>query len=152
MEVKRKTAKDIAARSKTAPISVAPSDKVFNALSVMAERNIGAVLVMEGERLVGILSERDCVRKLDLKGRAARETSVKDIMTKDVISVPGERDVEECRKIMSERRIRHLPIVDDGKVVGILSIRDVLEEVIAEDERRIQNLETERLAMNTGTY
>jgi len=107
---------------------------------------------VSGERLMGILSERDCVRKLDVKGRNARDTTVSDIMTKDVMTVTSDRLVEDCRKIMSERKVRHLPVVDDGKISGVLSIRDVLEEVIAEEERQIQSLETERLAINEGQY
>lgn len=147
-----RVARDVLARTKSGAVAVAPGDTVLDALKMMAERNIGALLVMEGQRLVGLLSERDCVRKLDVKGRSARDTRVADIMTKDVLTVPSDRPLDECRKIMGERRFRHLPVVDNGNVVGVLSIRDVLEEVIAEEERQIQNLETERLAINEGQY
>lgn len=147
-----RTARDVLARTKTGAIAVAPTDTVLVAMTVMAERNIGAVLVMEGERLVGILSERDCVRKLEVQNRNPRGTRTDDIMTKDVLTVPSDRPLDQCRKIMSERKFRHLPVVDDGKVIGLLSIRDVLEEVIAEEERQIRDLETERAAVNAGLY
>jgi CBS domain-containing protein len=152
VEKSERKVSDILARTRSGAIAVAPTDTVLSALTVMAERNIGAVLVVSGERLMGILSERDCVRKLDVKGRNARDTTVSDIMTKDVMTVTSDRLVEDCRKIMSERKVRHLPVVDDGKISGVLSIRDVLEEVIAEEERQIQSLETERLAINEGQY
>lgn len=149
---RRYSAGDVLARTKSPAVVISPTDNVLTALGVMAERNIGALLVTEGERLVGILSERDCVRKLDLKGRKAAETAVGDIMTRDVLSVTSDRLIVDCRRIMSERRFRHLPVVDEGRVSGMLSMRDVLEEVIAEEERQIQNLETERLAINKGLY
>lgn len=145
------TASDMLARSRFPAISIAPTERVLTALALMEARNISALLVTEGDRLVGILAERDCVRKLDLKGRRASETAVGDIMTKDVLTVTSDRAVSECRKIMSERSVRHLPVVDEGRIIGVLSIRDVLEEVIAEDERQVQNLATE-LAAYKGLY
>jgi CBS domain-containing protein len=139
------------ARSRLPAITIAPTEMILTALALMEARNISALLVTEGERLVGILAERDCVRKLDLKGRRASETAVGDIMTKDVLTVTSDRAVPECRKIMSERKVRHLPVVDEGRIIGVLSIRDVLEEVIAEDERQVQNLATE-LGAYKGLY
>src|SRR5215510_10326029 len=122
------------------------------ALEVLSEKNIGAVLVMEGSRLVGIFSERDYARKGELQGRTAGNTPVSEVMTSSVTSVTPDRTVEECRKIMGERRIRHLPVVDGENVVGVLSSRDILDEIIAEDEKLIRDLETERLMTNTGNY
>lgn len=133
-------------------ISVQAGSAVRTALEVMARHNIGAVLVMDGDRLAGIFSERDYARKGELEGRIAGDTVVSDVMTSKVVSVAPERTVEECRKLMAERRIRHLPVVDGGKVIGVLSSKDILDEVIAEDEKLIHDLETERLLTTTGNY
>jgi CBS domain-containing protein len=154
MEKSTKTALAVVERKKTGIVGVAPGDSVLAALQVMAERNIGAALVMNGDRLVGILSERDYARKVELRGRTARDTTVADIMTANVFCVAPSDTIEACRKIMNEKRIRHLPVVEDRHVVGVLSSRDVLEEVIAEEEKVIRELETERLISTTdpGTY
>jgi CBS domain-containing protein len=154
MEKSTKTALAVVERKKTGIVGVAPGDSVLAALQVMAERNIGAVLVMESGRLIGILSERDCARKVELRGRSARDTTVAEIMTANVFCVAPGDTIEACRKLMGEKRIRHLPVVEDRRVIGVLSSRDVLEEVIAEDEKVIRQLETERLIATTdpGTY
>ena len=110
--------------------SVAPDDTVFRALEVMAEHDIGAVLVMEGETLRGILSERDYARKVILLGRASRHTPVSEIMTRDVETVTPEDSIDHCMALMTEKRIRHLPVVEEGKVVGVISIGDVVKAVI----------------------
>jgi len=103
---------------------------------------------------VGIFSERDYARKGELQGRAAGSTAVREVMTSNIVSVTPDRMVEECRRIMGERRIRHLPVLDGEKVIGVLSSKDILDEVIAEDEKLIRDLETERLQMTTtaGNY
>src|SRR5215469_2518004 len=148
-----KTAKQMIDAKKRAGIfSVSPDSTVLAALKALAEHDIGAVLVVEQERLVGILSERDCARKLELQGRTAAATRVRDIMTAKVLAVRPEQSAEECRKIMGEARIRHLPVVEDGCAIGVLSSKDILDEVIAEDERLIRQLETERLMTNAGQY
>jgi len=109
---------------------------------------------MEGTKLVGIFSERDYARKGELQGRTAVGTSILEVMTSNIASVTPDRMVEECRRIMGERRIRHLPVLDGEKVIGVLSSKDILDEVIAEDEKLIRDLETERLLMTTtgGNY
>jgi len=107
------------------------------------------VLVMEGTRLIGIFSERDYARKGEFQGRTAGSTAIREVMTSNIASVTPDRMVEECRKIMGERRIRHLPVLDGEKVIGVLSSKDILDEVIAEDEKLIRDLETERLQMTT---
>lgn len=133
-------------------VAVAPDDSVLAALGVLAKHNIGAVLVMEGDRLVGILSERDYARKVELQGKTAKETPVRAIMTGKVIAVRQDQTVEDCRKLMGDARIRHLPVVDGERVIGVLSSKDILDEIVAEDERHIKELETERLMTNTGVY
>jgi CBS domain-containing protein len=149
----KKTAKQlIEAKKRPGAISISPNSTVLAALKLLADHDIGAVLVMERDRLVGILSERDCVRNLELRDRAAGTTQVRDIMTSKVLSVRPDQTVEECRKIMGDGRIRHLSVVDGERVVGVLSSKDILDEVIAEDEKVIQQLETERLVTMTGNY
>ena len=136
-------------------ISVAPDDTVLDALKVMAEKDIGAVLVMRGESVVGILSERDYARNVDLKGRSAASTPVREIMTEKIVFAAPTDTIMQCMALMKQRRIRHLPVIDGTKAVGVLSARDVLEEVIAEEEEVLKDLQQERIffAGNTGgTY
>jgi len=153
MEKPTKTAKQLLDLKKQAgAISVTPDSTALAALKVLAEHNIGAVLVMEGDRLSGILSERDYARKVELHGRSAGGTLVRDIMTSKVVFVRPDQSAEECRKIMGDARIRHLPVVDGDRVVGVLSSKDILDEVIARDEEVIKRLETERLMTTTGNY
>jgi CBS domain-containing protein len=136
-------------------ISVAADDTVLRALTIMAEKDIGAVLVMRGESMVGILSERDCARNVDLKGRAAANTQVHEIMTEEIVFVTPADTIMQCMALMKQRRIRHLPVVDRTKVIGVLSARDVLEEVIAEEEVVLKDLIKDRVfyAGDTGgTY
>jgi CBS domain-containing protein len=153
MEIPRKTAKQLLDLKRQAGfISVTAESTVLAALKVLANSNIGAVLVMDGERLVGIFSERDYARKGELAGRTANATTVGEVMTTSVISVTQDRSVEDCRKIMGERRIRHLPVVDGEKVIGVLSSKDILDEIITEDEKVIQQLETEREMTDRGLY
>lgn len=122
--------------------TVTPETTVFDALALMAEKEIGAVLVVESDQLYGIFSERDYARKVVLKGRSSRETTVGDIMTQQVFFVRPNSDVEECMVLMSEKHIRHLPVLsDDGKLVGIISIGDVVKAIIADHEVLINHLE-----------
>ena len=122
-------------------ISVSPETNVFDALQVMSEKNIGAVLVTENKKLVGILSERDYARKVILAGKTSKETKVKEIMTSNVICVQPEQLIEECMAIMSSKHIRHLPVMENGELAGIISIRDVVTAIISEKEFTIKQLE-----------
>ncbi|WP_207485192.1 CBS domain-containing protein [Arenibaculum pallidiluteum] len=133
---------------------ISPEASVLSALESLAEKDVGALIVCNGERLVGIVSERDCARKVELLGRTARGTAVSEIMTTDVLCVTLAHTIERCVGLMARDRLRHLPVLEDDRVVGVLSSRDVLEEMISEDQHLIHDLETERLRMttNTGTY
>ncbi len=121
--------------------SVNATETVYHAIEVMAEANIGAVLVTEGDRIVGICTERDYTRKIALKGLSSKETPVKDIMTSEVISVTPEATVEQCMALMSTRRIRHLPVVENGHLAGVISIGDVVQSIIADKENLISGLQ-----------
>jgi CBS domain-containing protein len=120
--------------------AVRPDDTVLSALGVMAEHDIGAVLVVEGDALLGILTERDYARKVALMGRASRDSPVRAIMTTSVVVIPSSRTVEECMELMTERRCRHLPVVEDGRVVGLVSIGDLVKATIDEQEFTINQL------------
>ena len=120
--------------------SVRPDDSVLSALGVMAEHDIGAVLVCEGDELVGILTERDYARKVALMGRASRDSPVRAIMTTSVVVIRPSRTVEECMALMTERRCRHLPVVENGRVIGVVSIGDLVKATIDEQEFTINQL------------
>ena len=121
--------------------SVTPDDTVFEAIKVLAEKGVGALIVMEKGKLVGILSERDYTRKIALEGKNSKETKVRDIMTSNVLTVSPRTRTRECMAIMSEKNFRHLPVVDGDVVVGMLSIRDLMNDIIAEHENTISQLE-----------
>lgn len=120
--------------------SIEPERSVLDAIKTMAEKGIGALLVMEGDDLHGIISERDYARKVILQGRSSRETPVREIMTDKVFSTEPDRTVKECMALMTEKRIRHLPVVDGGSVVGVLSIGDLVKAKIEEQEHEIEQL------------
>ncbi|MGO4262547.1 CBS domain-containing protein [Lysobacter sp. TAB13] len=121
--------------AKTAEVfAIGPDAPVIDAIRLMAEKRIGAVLVMEGARLAGILSERDYARKIVLQGRSSADTPVRDIMTAQVVSVSLNDSAERCMQIVTDKRIRHLPVVEGGEVVGVVSIGDLVKAVI-EDQR-----------------
>jgi CBS domain-containing protein len=122
--------------------SVAPGDPVLTAIKKMAEHHIGALLVMSGDKLAGIVSERDYARKVVLLGRSAEETRVEAIMTSKVITVTPKQDAHDCMRLMTDMRIRHLPVVSGDRVVGVLSIGDLVRAVIEEQERTIADLES----------
>lgn len=121
--------------------SIAPEATVYAALELMAEKDVGALLVLDHEELVGILSERDYARKVILQGKLSKETQVHEIMTDAVFSVHPAQSIEECMALMTAKRIRHLPVIDDDKLVGVISIGDVVKAVISEKEFLIHQLE-----------
>lgn len=129
--------------SKTRPIaSVAPDQSVLHALEVMAEHDVGALLVLDGKRLAGVFSERDYARKVMLLGKTSKETKVSEVMTGKVIYVTLETSIEECMAIMTEKHIRHLPVLDtDQQVIGVVSIGDVVKETISQQQFIITQLE-----------
>ena len=125
----------------TAVWSVAPHTSVYEALELMAQKDIGAVLVMDGDRLAGIFSERDYARKLALQGRSSQETPVREVMTSEVYTVRPGQSTDECMALMTDRHVRHLPVVDQGKVIGVISIGDVVKAIISKQEFHIEQLE-----------
>jgi len=137
-----KTARQILQEKKRNEIySVRPEATVYQALQLMAEKDIGAVMVMEGEKLVGIFSERDYARKVVLQGKTSAGTPISDIMTKRVLFATPTQLMDECMGMMSEKRIRHLPVMDGEQVMGMLSITDLVREQIAEQQFLIEQLE-----------
>ncbi|MEZ0483995.1 CBS domain-containing protein [Fibrella aquatica] len=122
--------------------SVSPAETVYAALELMAAKNIGAVLVLEGGDLVGIFSERDYARKGILQGRASKDTLIRDVMTANVITITPEQSLESCMVIMADKHIRHLPVMDGEKLVGIISINDVVNTIIHDQKARINSLES----------
>ncbi len=121
--------------------SIAPDATVYAALESMAEKGIGALLVLAGDELVGIISERDYARKVVLKGRFSKDTRVREIMSAEVLYVYPEQTIEDCMALMTAKRVRHLPVLADDKLVGVISIGDVVKAVIADQEFMIEELE-----------
>jgi CBS domain-containing protein len=121
--------------------AIVPDAPVIDAVRLMAEKHVGAVLVMEGARLAGILSERDYARKVVLAGRSSADTPVRDIMTARVVTVGLDDTVQSCMQIVTERRIRHLPVCDDGVVVGVVSIGDLVKAVIEDQKAELEQLQ-----------
>lgn len=122
--------------------SVSPGATVFDAIKLLAEKGVGAIMVMESDKLIGIFSERDYTRKIAILGKNSRETLVRDIMTAPVLYVTPQNRTRECMALMSEKKIRHLPVLDNGKVMGMLSIRDLMNDIIADHEYTIAQLES----------
>jgi CBS domain-containing protein len=128
--------------SKTPEVyAVAPGDAVIDAVRLMAEKSVGAVLVMDGASLAGIVSERDYARKVVLHGRSSADTSVRDIMTAGVITVGPNHTVEQCMQLVTEHRIRHLPVMEDGEVIGVISIGDLVKAVIEDQKVQLDQLQ-----------
>jgi CBS domain-containing protein len=121
--------------------SVSPGTTVFDAIKLMSDKNIGALLVMQDSRLVGMFSERDYTRKVVLKGKSSKSTAVEEIITTPVVSVTRQKTVEECMRLMTEHRVRHLPVLEDDKVVGIVSIGDLVNWIISAQNLALNQME-----------
>lgn len=155
MERSRRPLRELLAAKAIEVISVTPDASVLDALRLMAEKRVGAVLVLDSERLIGVLSERDYARKGELAGRMARQTSVRELMTADVIVVGPDHTIDQAMAIMTIRRIRHLPIIESGRVVGVVSIGDLVKDAISHLEAIADEYEHDRLFMRveeTGYY
>lgn len=122
--------------------TIAADASVLDAIKLMAEKGIGALVVLDAGRLAGVVSERDYARKVILHGRSSQDTAVREIMTDEVVTVRSEQTVEDCMALMTDKRIRHLPVVDAGKLAGVVSIGDLVKEVIADREETIKQLES----------
>lgn len=123
-------------------LSIAPDARVYDALQLMADRNVGALLVMDAGRLVGIITERDYARKVILKGKSSLDTPVREIMTGEVVCVQASQTAEACMALITDKRIRHLPVMDGDKLIGVVSIGDLVKDVISDQEFTIQQLES----------
>lgn len=121
--------------------SISPDAPVIDAIRLMAERRIGALLVMDGTRLAGMLSERDYARKIVLQGRSSKDTPVRDIMTAEVVSVGPHHNTEQCMQLVTDSRIRHLPVIEDGQVIGLISIGDLVKAVIESQQQELEHLQ-----------
>ncbi len=135
------TVRQLLERKGTDVWSIAPDDSVYKAIELMALKGIGALLVTDHDELVGILSERDYARKVILKGRSSKETPVRDIMTAKVLYVAPERTLDECMALMTGKRIRHLPVMENRRLIGIISVGDVIKAIISHQEFIIEQLE-----------
>jgi len=131
----------LAEKSINAVYAVHPDQMVFEALEMMSSRRLGAVMVMENDRMIGIFSERDYARKGILEGRKAKSTPVTEVMTANVFVVTPDQGIEDCMKLMSEKHIRHLPVMENDRVIGLLSIGDIVTAMLHEQQNHIQNLE-----------
>jgi CBS domain-containing protein len=121
---------------------ISPEATVFDAVKMMADKNVGALLVTEGDKLVGIISERDYTRKVALKGKSSKETAVREILSGRVIHATPANTVEECMRLMTDHRIRHLPVLEEGRIVGVVSIGDLVNWIISAQTTRISQLQT----------
>jgi CBS domain-containing protein len=136
------TVRQLLDRKDRAVFSVGPEAPVLEAIRAMAEHHVGALLVMQGEVLAGIVSERDYARKVILRGRSSSDTPVRDIMTSPVLTVSPDNSVEQCMQVVTDKRVRHLPVLEAGRVIGMVSIGDLVKAVIAEQQQQIQQLES----------
>jgi CBS domain-containing protein len=121
--------------------SIAPGASVFDAMKLMAEKGVGALIVREGERVAGVISERDYARKVILEGRSSPTTQVREIMTAHVLYAGLEQTIEECMAVMTDKRVRHLPVLEQGRLIGVISIGDLVKAIISEQQFRIEQLE-----------
>ena len=137
-----KTIKQLLQAKGSAVVSIGPDARVVDALKLMAEKDVGALVVLDGSRLAGILSERDYARKVMLKGKSSHDIPVREIMTEKVLTVQPGQSVEECMALMTSKRVRHLPVTEGDRLIGLLSIGDLVKEVIADQEQTIKELES----------
>jgi CBS domain-containing protein len=121
--------------------TVSSNSTVYDALQEMADKNVGALMVVDGDNLVGVFSERDYARKIILHGKASKDTPVREIMSSEVFCVRPDQTIEQCMQLMTQKRIRHLPVLDEGRLAGVISIGDVVKAIISEQEFAIQQLE-----------
>jgi CBS domain-containing protein len=131
--------------------TVAPTDSVLTAVQIMADRNIGFLVVMEREAIAGVVSERDCARRVMLAKKSLESTTIADIMVRDIVTIDIDHTFADCLRLMHQHGIRHLPVIDSGKVVTVVSIRDLLSEAVAHNAKIIEELERERLTIFTST-
>ncbi len=136
-----KTVRDLLHKKGAGVSSVTPETTVYETLKLMAEKNIGAVLVLDGDQPIGIFSERDYARQVILKGKTSKDTPVREVMTSRVVFVRPDQSIEDCMALMTDKRCRHLPVLDAGRLAGILSIGDVVKAVISEKQFIIEQLE-----------
>ena len=122
-------------------LTIGPNSSVYDAIKAMADNHVGSLLVMENENLVGIITERDYSRNIILKGKSSKNTPVKDIMVSNVLCVKPKQTVEECMALMTDKRVRHLPVIEDDKIIGIISIGDLVKAIISEQKFMIEQLE-----------
>ena len=136
-----KTVRELVEGKEQRLLSVAPDDSVYAALKKMAQHDIGALVVVSGDKLVGVFSERDYARRVILEGKSSRETQVSEIMTRQVICVSPERTADQCMAVMTQKRVRHLPVIENKQVVAVISIGDVVREMISDQQHTIEQLE-----------
>jgi len=136
-----KTVQQVLEGKKSGVLAVAPTSSVYDALKLMADEDVGSLVVLEGERLAGIFSERDYARKVILFGKSSRETEVREIMTEKVLSVGPHATMKECMALMTDKHVRHLPVLEGKRVVGVISIGDAVKETIADQQLTIEQLE-----------
>ncbi len=133
--------RDLIRRKGKQVFSIRPKDSVFNAMKMMAENNTGALLVMEADQVEGIISERDCIRRVDIQGKSSKDTMVSEVMTSKVLYVETSQSLDECMAVMIDKNVRHLPVYENGKLAGLISVRDVLKEVVDYQKLVISQLE-----------
>ena len=154
MERAWKTVAELLGGRRGSVLSIPADATVLAALERMAEHDVGVLVVLEGGKPAGIFSERDLARKVELRGRTAKGTPVRDVMTPEVLYVTPGHTLDRCMALMKADRVRHLVVAENGKAVGVVSARDILVDAVAEEERHIRDLEADRLVMttNTGAY
>jgi CBS domain-containing protein len=136
-----RSVKDILQEKGTQVYAISPDAKVYEALQLMADKNVGALMVMEGDRAVGLISERDYARKIVLKGKFSKDVPVHEIMTADIVRIGPDRDIENCMELMTDKRVRHLPVFENDRLIGIISIGDIVKAIIEHKEEIIEQLE-----------